>query len=122
MRKLALPFLLSLVVGVVVGVASAGERQMGNGCQLISTTSAVASSASDPDCVWGDGDKLTFQCDAGVFYTKDGTTPTSASPVVNFGDPYPFTALRASGVNPLKIKPYGAATDATCNVFISDRQ
>lgn len=123
MRKTWLAFSCALALGVALGVATAGERQMGAGCQLVVVGGAVTSSASDADCVWGDGDKLTFQCDGGVFYTKDGTTPTAASPAVTtFGDPYPFTALRSSVTNPLKIVPYGGGSTTTCNVFISDRQ
>lgn len=122
MRKLGLAFIASLVAGAVLGAATAGERIMATGCTVSVLDAGVGSSADDTDCVWADGDRLSFQCDGGIAYSKDGTTPAAGThPLISAGDPYPFTAQRASSTNPLKVRPTVGAT-VGCSVFVSDRQ
>lgn len=110
---------------LLVHEAVGGERIIGSGCRISTTDGGIASSAADAggdgtNCVWKDGQWLTLQCDGGVFYSKDGTTPSAAtSPYVATGDPYPIASQRSSAVNPVQVLP-AAGGAVSCNIFASD--
>lgn len=114
MRKLALvlPALLLL---------TAGSNPILNGCQLSSTNPTVASSASDADCVFTEGQWYKFQCDASVYYRTDGTDPTSTSYKVNFpGEGEPFLARRGVSQATQPLKVLAVTGTAVCNVYSVD--
>lgn len=119
-RRSTLAFLLAVVaVGLVdAQPARAGSNPILNGCQLTSINPAVASSASDNDCVFVSGQWYKFQCDLSVYYRSDGTDPTTTSAKVTFpGEPEPFVA-RGNTVQPLKV--LAVSGTAVCNVFKAD--
>jgi hypothetical protein len=121
MRTFLLVALAGLAGFELVSVALAGERIIGSGCQVSVLDGGIGSSASDTtNCVWNDGQWLSMQCDGGVYYSKDGTSPAAAThPTLTPGDPYPIAAQRDSTVNPVKVKPTVGAT-VTCKIFASD--
>lgn len=112
-------FLLALLVGALASPAvEAGEDAIGAGCSITATAPATGSSASDADCVWKGGVWLAIQCDVAVRYTKDGSTPTAASPLVATGDPYRVRTSGDSASKPLRILPVTGS--ATCYIYRSD--
>lgn len=114
MRKLLLlaPALLFL---------TAGANPILNGCQLTSINPAVASSASDADCLFTEGQWYKFQCDTSVNYRSDGTDPTSTSEKVTFpGESQPFIARRATSGTTQPLKVLAVSGTAVCNVFVAD--
>lgn len=118
MRKLVPVIALLAVFGLVDAPAHAGEAPIGNGCSITSN-GAVGSSASDADCTFTPGQWYKFQCDQPVYYRADGTDPTSSSPKVSPGDPYPFIA-RGSFASPQPLKVLNVSAAATCLVFKAD--
>lgn len=118
MRKLVPVLALLAVVGLVDAPAHAGSNPILTGCQLTSVNPAVASSASDADCVFVSGQWYKFQCDTSVYYRSDGVDPTSTSAKVSFpGEPEPFVA-RGNTVQPLKV--LAVSGTSVCNVFKAD--
>lgn len=116
MKRKLWPALLVMVIASP-GVR-AGERVLLTGCALTSINPAVASSASDADCVWAGGQWLKIQCDTSVYYRADGTDPTTTSPKINFpGEAYPIHAQDSSGT-PLKV--LAVSGTAVCNVYKDD--
>lgn len=118
MRNLAL--LPLLVLSMLFLPAHAGEERIGAGCTITATSPTVGSSADDADCSWASGAALAIQCDVAVYVTKDGNDPTSASPRVAVGDPYPLDATDSSTGRPVKTLTVAATTAHTCYVYKRD--
>ena len=111
-----------LVVGLIFAalfalpvVSYAGESPLGTGCSIASTSPTAASSASDSDCKWKGNQFLTMQCDAAVYYSKDGSTPTSSFPKIAVGDPYPIGCTLGDENVPIKV--LAVSGTATCLVY-----
>ncbi len=115
MKTLLIAIVLGSVLGLLSAVAMAeGEDPIRSGCAILVTDAGVASSSVDSDCKWQGGTVLSMQCDVAVYYTRNGTTPTSSSPKLAVGDPY---RIRASGTDvQLQVLPVAGAS-ATCNVY-----
>lgn len=109
------------VFTMLTGLAMAGETALGSGCSVTSTSPTAGSTASDStDCKWNGGTPLKIQCDGAVYYTKNGNTPTSASPKVAVGDPYPIGKSEgASADRPVRV--LAVTGTVTCNVYRDDR-
>lgn len=125
MRKLWPALALAVVVGLIDSPARAGEAPILNGCGIQSINPAVTSTATDADCQFTTGTWITMQCDAAVYYRKDGTDPTTASPKVNPGDPYPMIVMRdssqpASNTTGLPVRILAVSGTANCNFFRAD--
>lgn len=107
-------------LGLAASKAFAGSNPLASGCQLTSVNPAVASSASDSDCVLAPGTWYRFQCDTSVYYRSDGTDPTTTSYKVTFpGEGEPFVA-RGSFQSPAPLKVLAVAGTSVCNVFKAD--
>ena len=121
MRQIA----ILAVLFIVGSTAFAGETKLvtdGGSCTLTSADGGVASSADDADCVWsGSGTspaKLSLQCTAACYYSKDGSAPTTTSPLISVGDPYPINATVKSATTAIKVLPVSGT--ATCNIYARD--
>lgn len=118
--------LMLLVIVLAGALAFAGETKLvtdGGSCTLTSADGGVASSADDAECVWGGSGtspaKLSMQCSAACYYSKDNSTPTTTSPMISVGDPYPINATVKSSTAPIKVLPVSGT--ATCNIYSRDQ-
>ena len=120
--KSCLAFVVALLLGYTLAKsfpAQAGEDPLGSGCRVNSADGGAATSLADTDCSWISGDWLSLQCAAEVRYTKNGNWPTSDSPLVAPGDPYPIQAKDSSSQKPIKVVlPDGGPP--SCIIFKND--